>query len=443
MLMFSALKNNDKVGLLTFCDDVLDYFPPRKGKANVLHLIRQLVAAEPVAAADESRGGAGLSQPRAEAPGGGVPAQRFPRARPRGRRWPWPTGGTIWWPSRSAIRASRSLPDVGFITLGDAETGEIVELDTRHPEVRRLFAEPGAETTRRDRATLLKKCGVDELAIRTDEDYLRACADSSTCGRGDFGEKRRGTADERRWTQMVWSGGSLAAGAHDGLRAGGENAAAGAVAERSRAGAGAADRPAPSRGSGDGGSAVACHCRESRPRRQSRGPEFGGRFGDFRVVDSRDEMPRVENHREILRWIYTLEPIAAGRASVWPVDVAYVDARPQGDGKRHIVSSKPLSVEASRLKWCFRQCWANAAMSVSWSAKWGGSARPTARIEGGGVVTWRSSRLPEDDRGSVNVSCRAREATETACPARPGPIGEGLRHRTRIIARPPAHSVRR
>ncbi len=48
MLMFSALKNNDKVGLITFCDDVIDYFPPRKGKVNVLHLIRQLVAVEPV-----------------------------------------------------------------------------------------------------------------------------------------------------------------------------------------------------------------------------------------------------------------------------------------------------------------------------------------------------------------------------------------------------------
>ena len=49
LLMFSALKNNDKVGLITFCDEVIEYLPPRKGKANVLHLIRQLVAAEPVA----------------------------------------------------------------------------------------------------------------------------------------------------------------------------------------------------------------------------------------------------------------------------------------------------------------------------------------------------------------------------------------------------------
>jgi len=46
-LMFSALKNNDKVGLLTFADKVLHFYRPRKGKANVLHLLRELLAAEP------------------------------------------------------------------------------------------------------------------------------------------------------------------------------------------------------------------------------------------------------------------------------------------------------------------------------------------------------------------------------------------------------------
>ena len=79
MLMFSALKNNDKVGLITFCDTVLDYFPPRKGKSNVLHLIRQLVSAEPVPRNTNLAVGPGLSEPRAESPGGGVSAERFSR----------------------------------------------------------------------------------------------------------------------------------------------------------------------------------------------------------------------------------------------------------------------------------------------------------------------------------------------------------------------------
>ena len=49
MLMFSALKNNDKAGLITFGESIVDFFPPRKGKANVLKLIRQLIAVEPAA----------------------------------------------------------------------------------------------------------------------------------------------------------------------------------------------------------------------------------------------------------------------------------------------------------------------------------------------------------------------------------------------------------
>ena len=76
-------------------------------------------------------------------------------------------------------------------------------------------------------------------------------------------------------------------------------------------------------------------------------PEFGEQFGDFRVIDSQQDMPRVENDREIQRWVYTLEPMRAGRAAIWPVDVAYVDARANGDGKRHLIASKPLAVEVS------------------------------------------------------------------------------------------------
>src|SRR5579862_9239571 len=50
VLMFTALKNNDKVGLMFFADDVVKYIPPRKGRANVLRLIRELLATEPIKA---------------------------------------------------------------------------------------------------------------------------------------------------------------------------------------------------------------------------------------------------------------------------------------------------------------------------------------------------------------------------------------------------------
>jgi uncharacterized protein (DUF58 family) len=169
LLMFSALKNNDKVGLIKFCDDVLEYLPPRKGKAHVLHIIRQLVAVQPVpretnltAALDflnrvQKRRAVvflisdflGASARRALA----VTRQRH---------------------DLTAITVSdpreHDLPDVGFLTLQDAETGEIVEVDTRHRAVRSLFAARAATRTR-GLAEELRKVGVDQLAIDTRGDY--------------------------------------------------------------------------------------------------------------------------------------------------------------------------------------------------------------------------------------------------------------------------------
>jgi uncharacterized protein (DUF58 family) len=170
MLMFSALKNNDKVGLLTFCDDVVDFYPPRKGKSNVLHLIRELVAVEPIpretnleAALEylsrvERRRAVVFMISDFLAPGAKKALAVCNRRHDL-------VGITVSDPREHA------LPDVGFISLVDAETGEIVEVDTRRPEVRAMFA---ARTAGRKEATSreLNRSGVDELSIHTDEEYL-------------------------------------------------------------------------------------------------------------------------------------------------------------------------------------------------------------------------------------------------------------------------------
>jgi len=172
MMMFSALKNNDKVGLVTFCDTVLGYYPPRKGKSNVLHLIRELISIEPVARPTS------LSA-----------ALEF-LTRVQNRRAvvfllsdfqaPETRQSLALCNSRHDLIAvsvadprEHFLPDVGFISLIDAETGQIVELDTRHPKVRELFAGRAAQRAEKLSAEL-RKVGVDELAIRTDEDYLKS-----------------------------------------------------------------------------------------------------------------------------------------------------------------------------------------------------------------------------------------------------------------------------
>lgn len=170
LLMFSALKNNDKVGMVTFCDEVIDYIPPRKGKARVLHLLRELVAVQPVARPTDLSSAlefVGRVQKRRA-----VVFLISDFIAPEARRAMAVCGRRH---DLIAINISdpreQSLPDVGFISLVDAESGELLELDTRHPQVRELFARRAAERAE-NVSRLLKRAGVDELPIRSGEDYV-------------------------------------------------------------------------------------------------------------------------------------------------------------------------------------------------------------------------------------------------------------------------------
>ncbi|MFY9255885.1 MAG: DUF58 domain-containing protein [Fuerstiella sp.] len=169
LLMFSALKNNDKVGLLLFANNVEAYYPPRKGKGNVLRLIREMLAAEPVR--DETDLEAALQYLNKVYKRRAVvflisdfqnEASRKALAISNGRH------------DLVAITVSdpreEQLPQVGFITLQDAESGEMVDVDTRHPKVRELFASQAAD--RREALTTgLRRAGVDQLQVSTTEPY--------------------------------------------------------------------------------------------------------------------------------------------------------------------------------------------------------------------------------------------------------------------------------
>ncbi|MBP89557.1 MAG: DUF58 domain-containing protein [Planctomycetaceae bacterium] len=170
MLMFSALKNNDKVGLVTFCDDVVEFIPPRKGKAHVLRMIRQLVDIDPIARDTNIQAALEFLNRVQKRRAVVFLVSDFLGDLPRktlaisNRRHDL-TAITVSDPRED------ELPDVGFVTLRDAETGEIVEVDTRHPEVRALFARHG-ERRRESLADQLAKLGVDRLPVDTHGDYL-------------------------------------------------------------------------------------------------------------------------------------------------------------------------------------------------------------------------------------------------------------------------------
>ena len=65
----------------------------------------------------------------------------------------------------------QELPDIGFITIEDSETGEQVELDTGKAEIRARFSELSGARQNNLRHTI-RSCGVDMLELATDKPYL-------------------------------------------------------------------------------------------------------------------------------------------------------------------------------------------------------------------------------------------------------------------------------
>jgi uncharacterized protein (DUF58 family) len=65
------------------------------------------------------------------------------------------------------------LADVGWIVFEDAETGEILEINTADPEAQKIFRE-GAEKRTSSLRQLLRRCGVDSIEVETDQPYLKA-----------------------------------------------------------------------------------------------------------------------------------------------------------------------------------------------------------------------------------------------------------------------------
>ena len=74
-------------------------------------------------------------------------------------------------------------------------------------------------------------------------------------------------------------------------------------------------------------------------------PPFGEAVGDFVIRDFRAPLPVTKGDREIIRQVYTLEPMRTGKLDIHPIAVTFTDNRPDGDGKKHTLLTKPLSIE--------------------------------------------------------------------------------------------------
>jgi uncharacterized protein (DUF58 family) len=206
VLALSAIRNNDRVGLLIFTDRVEHVVPPKKGRRHVLRLIRDLLAFRPrgrgtdIATALDYAGRMLrhrailflLSDFQLRWPDSGETADGIAHELAGSRDTD--AGGNGAAPGADfvsfhrtlklvsnrhdvvAVRmvdaAEEALPDAGLLVLRDPETGEEVVLDTRRTDLRRRY-DARAHAEERILRTAFRRLAVDEIEVRTDASYVR------------------------------------------------------------------------------------------------------------------------------------------------------------------------------------------------------------------------------------------------------------------------------
>jgi uncharacterized protein (DUF58 family) len=197
VLAFSAIRNNDKVGLILFTEEVEKFIPPRKGRRHVLRVIREILCFEPkrrgtnlnlalefltrvtphraIAAvvsdflgqnttdwrpSDGSRRKPGLVLPQSLA------LASFTALRQANRRHDVVA-------IQITDRFELELPALGRLVLKDAETGEVVEVNTSDFRKRAAFAQRQAKA-QADLLKVFRSARIDSIQLRTDQSYTSA-----------------------------------------------------------------------------------------------------------------------------------------------------------------------------------------------------------------------------------------------------------------------------
>jgi uncharacterized protein (DUF58 family) len=173
VLAFSAIRNNDRVGLIIFTDQVERFVPPKKGKKHVLRVISEILSFEPRSPRTDlgkSLDFLGrIARRRAVAflvSDFLAPAGQYERSlRIAARRHDLV-------PVAVTDPLEEQLPPVGLLDVQDPESGEVVVFDTSGPEAK-LFVE-GSRAAREAREALFRRLSLDAIAVRTDRPYLPA-----------------------------------------------------------------------------------------------------------------------------------------------------------------------------------------------------------------------------------------------------------------------------
>ena len=172
-LAFSAIQNNDKIGVIFFSDRIEKFIPPKKGKKHILYIIRELLDFKPesrrtdVKMAIEYLTNVLKKRCTAFVLSDFIDKNDFTDALTIANRKHDVVAIQVY------DRRVAELPDVGLMKVRDAETGHEQYIDTSSRALRRAHREWWLEKQERMNIAFTKS-RVDSVSIRTDEDYVKA-----------------------------------------------------------------------------------------------------------------------------------------------------------------------------------------------------------------------------------------------------------------------------
>ena len=172
-IAFSAIQNNDKIGVIFFSDHIEKYIPPQKGRKHILYIIREMLDFKP-----ESR--------RTDV---GMAVEFLTRVMKRRctafllsdfyTKLSFDNALTICGRKHDVVaiqiydQRAKELPDVGMIKIQDAETGHEMIIDTSSKKLRRAHTAYWMKR-QSDLRQLFNKSNVDNVSIATNDDYVKA-----------------------------------------------------------------------------------------------------------------------------------------------------------------------------------------------------------------------------------------------------------------------------
>ena len=169
-LAFSAIKNNDKVGLICFTDQIEKFVPPKKGTTHVLRVIRELLYHQPEGIGTDLAGAFDhlnrvTTRRSVVFLVSDFQASGYETSLSIAKR----RHDVI--PISIADRREIELPNVGLIELVDAETGRTVVVDTASKKLRREYTTT-AGAAQIEREQLFRRMDIDEISVMTGESFV-------------------------------------------------------------------------------------------------------------------------------------------------------------------------------------------------------------------------------------------------------------------------------